>query len=143
VKKCTFSLLHQKPFKNLLLFWPERCIIEADVFLPAWIGRPSDKTKGQHICWPLKINGKNDANYFAAVRRHREQTCIRWGNPLRIRVTVWMLGFHCRLVWRIEWLTLCPLIGFLPQMSHLAIDYHPSLKFQQKAVTQRRGHEEK
>jgi hypothetical protein len=32
-----------------------------------------------------------------------------------------MLGFHCRLVWRIEWLTLLPTIGFLPHISHLAM----------------------
>jgi hypothetical protein len=31
--------------KSLLLFWPERCIIETDVFLPAWIGCPSDQNK--------------------------------------------------------------------------------------------------
>jgi hypothetical protein len=36
-----------------------------------------------------------------------------------------MLGFHWRLVWRIEWLTLWPVIGFLLHISHLAIVIDP------------------
>jgi hypothetical protein len=32
------------------------------------------------------------------------------------------LAFQRRLVWRMEWLTLLPNCGPLPQTSHLAID---------------------
>lgn len=36
-------------------------------------------------------------------------------------VAFWILGFQLRLVACLEWLTLCPNCGDLPQMLHLAI----------------------
>jgi len=37
-------------------------------------------------------------------------------------VTVWIFGSQRRLVRRLEWLTLCPNWGPLPQISHFAIN---------------------
>jgi len=36
-------------------------------------------------------------------------------------VAFWIFGFQLRLVACLEWLTLCPNCGVLPQMLHLAI----------------------
>jgi hypothetical protein len=55
------------------------------------------------------------------VRKQRVQTFIRCGLPSFTTVADWMFGAHCRLVRTIEWLTLCPNDGLLPQISHFAM----------------------
>lgn len=52
---------------------------------------------------------------------------IRFGTPFRMTVTRWTFGLNFRFVFRLEWLTLWPNIGFLPQSSHIAIVVAPSL----------------
>lgn len=54
------------------------------------------------------------------VRRQRVQALMRLRAPPSIIVDFWMLGLQVRLVLRFEWLTLCPVPGTLPQISHLA-----------------------
>jgi len=62
-------------------------------------------------------------SYFTLLRVRRQRvhilTLLRC--PLTIMVTVWTFGSQRRLVRRLEWLTLCPNWGALPQISHLAI----------------------
>ena len=55
------------------------------------------------------------------------QMRIRFGTPFRMTVTRWTFGLNFRFVFRLEWLTLWPNIGFLPQSSHIAMVVAPSL----------------
>ena len=50
---------------------------------------------------------------------------MRFSTPFTITRMRCTLTFQRRLVWRIEWLTLCPNCGPLPQTSHLAIGIPP------------------
>ncbi len=50
--------------------------------------------------------------------RHEVQTFIRFGTPFTSARTVCRFGFHRRLVRLWAWDTLCPKVGFLPQISH-------------------------
>lgn len=54
-------------------------------------------------------------------RRQREQTATVFGVPSTIAFTLRMLGFHVRLVFRLEWDTFCPYTTPFPQILHFAI----------------------
>jgi hypothetical protein len=58
-----------------------------------------------------------------AVRKQREHILMRWALPSLKIVVFWMLGFHLRRVFFWEKLTLLPLMGFLPQIEHLAMTF--------------------
>src|SRR3990170_4450335 len=57
---------------------------------------------------------------FCRVRRQRVQTLRRTVSPPTAIRFLCTFGSHSRLVWRLEWLTLCPCPAVLPQTSHLA-----------------------
>mgnify|MGYP006975373600 CR=1 FL=1 len=59
------------------------------------------------------------------VRRQRVQMETLRTRPAISIVAVWILGNQRRLVRRLEWLTLCPNCGPLPQISHLAMRTTP------------------
>jgi hypothetical protein len=52
--------------------------------------------------------------------RQEEHTFARRTEPLRLILIECRFGSHRRFVFRLEWETLCPVTGPLPQMSHLA-----------------------
>lgn len=54
------------------------------------------------------------------VRRQRVQTLALRHLPFSRMLVFLVLGIQARLVLRLEWLTLCPDWGPLPQISHLA-----------------------
>jgi hypothetical protein len=54
-------------------------------------------------------------------RKHLVQTFIRFGTPLTTTLTLWVFGFHWRLVLICEWLYFLPKVTPFPQTSHLAM----------------------
>ena len=56
------------------------------------------------------------------VRRQRVQIFTRWTRPLISRVCLWTLALKRVLVWRLEWLTLLPLIPAFKQISQRIVD---------------------
>jgi len=66
-------------------------------------------------------NELNDYEFLRMVFKHLVQTfrLIAWFSNMT--VVFWMLGFQCRLVRTLEWLTLWPNWSPLPQMSHFAM----------------------
>jgi hypothetical protein len=76
-----------------------------------------------HIKKPCPLARLSISSDYARVilpeRRQRVQTLTRFTSPSTIARTDWMLGFHAALVWRLEWLTLLPLITPLPQTSQI------------------------
>ena len=54
------------------------------------------------------------------ARMQEVHTWTRFGVPLTIALTLWMLGFHRRLVRRCEWLMFMPNDGRLPHTSQTA-----------------------
>ncbi len=61
------------------------------------------------------------ATAFARVRRQRVHTLALRHVPFIIMVVFLMFGSQVRLVFRWEWLTLCPELGAFPQTSQVAI----------------------
>ena len=57
------------------------------------------------------------ARVILPERRQRVQTFTRFTSPSTSARTDWILGFQAALVWRLEWLTLLPLITPLPHTS--------------------------
>jgi len=54
-------------------------------------------------------------------RKQRVQTLILLGVPLITTLTLWVFGFHWRLVLICEWLYFLPKLMPFPQTSHLAM----------------------
>ena len=52
------------------------------------------------------------------LRKHLVQMVNRFLLPFVTIVVVWRLGSQRRLVWRLEWDTLCPNCGPFPHNSH-------------------------
>jgi hypothetical protein len=69
----------------------------------------------------LKIKARF-ARFYTALwtfpaLRHLVQTLIFLTSPSTMTLTFWTFGFHQRLFFLLEWLTVLPVVGLFPQIS--------------------------
>jgi hypothetical protein len=74
---------------------------------------------------------------FTSVFKQRVHRFFLILRPPSITVTFWMFGLNTRLVFFCEKLTLCPVRGRLPQLSHFAI-IPPTLLSPASSLTEER-----
>ena len=76
---------------------------------------------------PLKVANTIKNYAFLLVRKQRVHTYSLEVTPLISTFTLWTLALKVRLVWRLEWLTLFPLVLPLPHITQTLLIISTSL----------------